>query len=469
VKIEHILYIIFLLHIIVYLRGKGDKMKKAMLISLVLTMASLCFGTVRRVPSQYSTIQAALDAANGGDSVVVSKGTYNENVNIEDNGVKLVSESGPDSTEIHGNGGVTISSSASGSDTTTLLYGFKVTGGTGGYGGEGGGLRLWQQAMKIKNCIFTDNEANEGGGLYLERSRSVVESCLIYGNAAPPKTSPGGAGGGIYSFSDAGDFPPIIRNNTIINNSADGFTDLIFGGAAIALHKTGGTIINNLIEDNTAAYGNGGIGVMLMSGTYNVTIQNNIIRNNDSVAIDLRYLHANNVHINNNQITGHQYGVRFTYWTYGTVADATNNWWGAESGPYHATLNPSGMGDGVKDTVVSSTHTIDFDPWTHSIAVEEVKPREPPYTLSTCWPNPFVHQTSVKLESKFWTVVSAIVFDITGREVRCIMNGCPKSAGSYNISWDGKDRYGKQVPPGMYFYRVKVNNTCKTMKVIMIR
>ncbi|MDD2890187.1 MAG: FlgD immunoglobulin-like domain containing protein [bacterium] len=444
-------------------------MKKTMLISVVLGMASLCFGNVLRVPSQYSTISAAMTACANNDTVLVAKGTYNENVVYKSNGVHLVSESGADSTEIHGNGSVTISSSVSGMDTSTLLYGFKVTGGTGGYGGEGGGLRMWKQAITVRKCIFTENHANEGGGFYLERSDAVIESCLIYGNNAIVSSPPGGTGGGIYTFSDFGDGKPVVRYNTIINNDANGNGNFINGGGAIAFQKTAGKAIGNYIANNTAKYGNGGIAFMSMGGVYEILVTNNILKDNDSVAIDMRYLSATNAHINNNQISGHQYGLKFEYRAVG-VLDATNNWWGDPSGPYHKTLNTSGLGDAVGDTVISSVHSVNFNPWlTDTIqAIETVKPTEP-YTLSTCWPNPFVHQTSVKLDTRYWVLVSAIVFDITGREVRCIMNGCPKSAGTYTISWDGKDKYGKQVPPGMYFYKVKVNNTCKTMKVIMIR
>ncbi|MDD5528918.1 MAG: right-handed parallel beta-helix repeat-containing protein [bacterium] len=452
-------------------------MKKTMLISVVLVMASLCFGTTRRVPSQYSTIGAAMTAAVNGDSILVAPGTYNENVAFSKDGIKLVSESGATVTEIHGTGYVTINAATGcGTDSNSLIQGFKVTGGTGGMDKEGGGLRFWNSHMRVKNNIFTNNTANEGAGVYLERSNAIIESCLIYNNAAMAKKGKDGEkwsdgnGGGVYSFASDSDYDPIIRGNTIITNSANGSGNMSNGGGGIAIIRTGAIIENNYIVGNTAAFGTGGIAIFGQNETHTLTIRNNTIKNNDKIGIEVKMMNASEITVNNNQISGHtQYGMKYTYFTTGTI-DATNNWWGAASGPYHATLNPSGTGNAISDTLKSSVRSINFNPWLVDTmqAVETVKPTEP-YTLSTCWPNPFVHQTSVKLESKFWTIVSAYVFDITGREVRCIMNNSPKSAGSYNIGWDGKDRYGKQVSPGMYFYKVKVNNTSKTMKVIMIK
>ncbi len=45
--------------------------------------------------------------------------------------------------------------------------------------------------------------------------------------------------------------------------------------------------------------------------------------------------------------------------------DATNNWWGDNSGPFHPTLNPQGLGNSVSDNVL-------FDPW-----ISKQKEREP--------------------------------------------------------------------------------------------
>ena len=53
-----------------------------------------------------------------------------------------------------------------------------------------------------------------------------------------------------------------------------------------------------------------------------------------------------------NNLVGNDYGVDST----APLVDATYNWWGSSSGPYHATLNPAGTGDAVSDYV-------DFEPW----------------------------------------------------------------------------------------------------------
>ena len=61
------------------------------------------------------------------------------------------------------------------------------------------------------------------------------------------------------------------------------------------------------------------------------------------------------VKVNHNYLgCGNTFGIRSNA-TY-IVADGTENWWGDASGPYHATLNPSGTGAEVSDNV-------DFDPW----------------------------------------------------------------------------------------------------------
>ena len=55
-----------------------------------------------------------------------------------------------------------------------------------------------------------------------------------------------------------------------------------------------------------------------------------------------------------NDISGTSYGIYNL--TSSIIVSAENNWWGHETGPYHPTTNPDGLGSQVSDYV-------DFDPW----------------------------------------------------------------------------------------------------------
>ena len=84
--------------------------------------------------------------------------------------------------------------------------------------------------------------------------------------------------------------------------------------------------------------------------------------------------------------------------------DATNNWWGDATGPYHPTANPGGLGNWVSDYV-------DFDPWLTSPGAEEqpiVKPVEAHESLTAT-----IFRGPLQLPEDR----ACIIFDITGRVV----------------------------------------------------
>ena len=85
---------------------------------------------VINVPGSYSTIQAAVNAANPGDTILVDSGTYNESVNC----TKAVDLVGTGSPTIQGSSPVVIFD-GNGADSASIS-GFTITGGTGseGYG-----------------------------------------------------------------------------------------------------------------------------------------------------------------------------------------------------------------------------------------------------------------------------------------------------------------------------------------------
>ncbi len=115
------------------------------------------------VPNDYSTIQEAINASADGDTVLVADGTYFENINFNGKAITLAShflidgnKTHIDNTIINGSKPTqpdkgTVVQFDSGEDTTSVLYGFTITGGKGGldpygYGtmGAGGiGVNSW--------------------------------------------------------------------------------------------------------------------------------------------------------------------------------------------------------------------------------------------------------------------------------------------------------------------------------------
>ena len=79
-------------------------MKKVILLSIIsmLCTQSPALTATRLVPDDYATIQAAIDDCNDGDVVIVSPGTYLENINFNGRNITLTSTE-PDNPEVVAN------------------------------------------------------------------------------------------------------------------------------------------------------------------------------------------------------------------------------------------------------------------------------------------------------------------------------------------------------------------------------
>ena len=85
---------------------------------------------VVNVPADYTTIQAALTAANATDTVLVLPGTYTENIIWpETNGIKLISAGDSSNTIIDGGGSESVVKITTGEEQTTQLVGFTIQNG----------------------------------------------------------------------------------------------------------------------------------------------------------------------------------------------------------------------------------------------------------------------------------------------------------------------------------------------------
>ena len=100
------------------------------LIALVLS-ASPAFSATLYVPDNYPTIQTAIDAAGGGDTVIVRPGIYVENIDFKGKAITVESEQGPQGTIIDGNQSGSVVRFQSGEGLDSILSGFSITNGSG--------------------------------------------------------------------------------------------------------------------------------------------------------------------------------------------------------------------------------------------------------------------------------------------------------------------------------------------------
>ena len=266
---------------------KGFIMKSiAYTIIALLLSACLATATIIHVPGDYQTIQAGINAALNGDTVLVADGTYtglgNKNIDFGGRAILVISENGPESCIIDCENSGRGFDFHSNETSASILSGFKITNGSAD---KGGGIRLGLYESSnptIVNCIISGNSTTSdwgyGGGIYCTDSNPTIVNCTISDNSA---SAPGywGHGGGIY----LDDSSPIISYCTINGNTASGSWG--YGGGIHCSYSSNPTIDHCTISGNSGAgtwgYG-GGIycGYTSNPNIINCTISGNSVSGN---------------------------------------------------------------------------------------------------------------------------------------------------------------------------------------------
>jgi photosystem II stability/assembly factor-like uncharacterized protein len=83
-------------------------------------------------------------------------------------------------------------------------------------------------------------------------------------------------------------------------------------------------------------------------------------------------------------------------------------------------------------------------------------------------PNPFRGETSIRFSLARESDVSLTVHDATGRRVRTLVAG-RRSAGAFDVGWDGRDEQGRRVAAGTYFVRATGAGQAASAKVTVLR
>lgn len=93
----------------------------------------------------------------------------------------------------------------------------------------------------------------------------------------------------------------------------------------------------------------------------------------------------------------------------------------------------------------------------------------PVLTLEQNFPNPFNPETTIRFAVPApAALVTLEVFDVAGRLVVSLVNG-EKIIGPRAVRWDGKYRNGREVPTGVYVYRLSSGKESLSRKLVLLR
>ena len=215
--------------------------------------------------STLNSIQVALNFCDDNDTVLVATCIYHENIVWPSTqGIKMISESGPDVTIIDGGLANASVIEILGVDSV-IIQGFTIQEGHI-TNHSGGGIRIYNSSATLIDNTIQNNTAFGGGGLSIENYSSVTLTDNIIRNNESIYTYSRGGGLRIRGYSVV-----TCTSNVIQNNSSPWLGGGFYiGGSSVSL-------TDNLIEGNYAEMAGGGACVI---GSY-ITIIGNEILNND--------------------------------------------------------------------------------------------------------------------------------------------------------------------------------------------
>jgi hypothetical protein len=186
-------------------------MKKRTFALICLLFTIPCQGRTITVdndgPADFNNIQAAVDDANGGDTIIVADGIYtgpgNRDIVIQDKPSLIVSsQNGPTNCIIDCQATINDGHRAFLLHTTGVLDGFTIKNCIGPEASGGGGGIVCFIPPVIRNCIFRDNYSpnSPGGAIFYRLPFSEVINCTFFNNVSDYS---GGAVGiyGVYGQS----------------------------------------------------------------------------------------------------------------------------------------------------------------------------------------------------------------------------------------------------------------------------
>lgn len=494
------------------------KLKYIKILIIILFLNNLAFATIINVPADQPTVQAGINTAIYGDTVLVQPGTYIENINFNGKNIVVGSlflttqdTSYISQTVIDGNQDGSVVTFESSEDSTAILSGFTITNGRGFDFNQGGGITINNFSNPtIENININSNDTwGHGGGLFCCNSNPHLKSIRIEDCDAF------NYGGGIYCISNSEitlQDVTISYNNSSFgggiytNNSNLTLTNVIItdnigeNGSGIKCHNSDISLKNCLISGN-GCYHNGAIYCVNNS---NINIVNSTIAENyaQSTCGGIFCGSGSNISLFNTimwsdtqpEILGS--GVIATYCDIEGGFPGEGNidedplFIGGNPFNYHLTTYSPCIDTGTSDTTGLNLPPWDLDGneriWDgdgDGIAIIDmgcyefgapsigVDDRDKPITtllLYQNYPNPMRTSTKINYTIPKDSKVELRIYNIKGQLVKTLVSG-KKEAGYHYVIWDGRNENGIQLSNGIYLYKLKAGNTSIIRKMILLR
>jgi hypothetical protein len=89
-------------------------------------------------------------------------------------------------------------------------------------------------------------------------------------------------------------------------------------------------------------------------------------------------------------------------------------------------------------------------------------------TLKKNYPNPFNPETTIEFSLARSEKVQLAVYNIKGQRVKTLYDGY-RSAGDHQVVWNGRDERGRELPSGVYLYRLVTDKEEITRKMMILK
>ncbi len=488
-------------------------------ILLVLIIVGITNANIINIPADYPTIQAGIDSATVGDTVLIAENIYVENL-VVNKDIILTStyifdqdSNSIKNTIIDGDSIDTVIEIGGGAGRGTSIQYLTIRNGyasQAGMGTNGAGLRVYGDAI-IQGNIIEDNHTVDGygGGLHISADSATVVNNIIRNNSAVDSTVGYASGGGIsaygsdiiqnriygnWSSSRGGGIYGAgynLRNNLIYNNSCD----MWGGGVMINIGDT--WLSNNVIVNNTGAgvygwstspnyqvdvfidncviYGNTGDGYT-SSGRVTNFISNSIIYNNSG--LEINNVHSGRFYVNYCNIeAGFDSGVGIIDTSSFFINIAELNFQLQANSPCIDTGDPDPANNdvcfppslgGIRNDIgayggpnacgwLDSTIITSFTE-NKDIGSEIVNL----FKLKQNYPNPFNPRTTIEFSIPKSKFVSLKIYNLLGQEVATLVLD-KLTPGNYKYTWDASG-----FASGVYIYKMQTERGFTMMKKLLL-